>query len=370
MAAHKLAPEDVVVFYWGFSPWANKVISYLALRNMPHAQCDQPITLPRPDIKALGVNYRRVPVIAIGRDIFCDTLLIMNRLDTLFPNSNKYPTIAATDSTGRALEKLLEKWTDVGVFKSAADAIPSSLPLCQDPAFIKDRTELWGYDWTPAEQDKRRTQGLSNLRANFDFLEDLLADGRQWVLGTDKPQVADIHGEHHLRPTLHPTTFCHADDTPFAAAWIFGWMRSLPDGLPEQFFPHTRYAKTHAWLDRYDAAVQSSKDAGPKPQTLSSDDTLDKVLGKKDAGRTGGFGVPDIGVQDDPLGLKQGDSVEVYARDTGFNHRDVGKLVGLDNGEVVIEKASGRDGEPVRLHFPRWNFCIAPAKKSESNGTS
>ncbi|GAB7357755.1 hypothetical protein MBLNU459_g0406t1 [Dothideomycetes sp. NU459] len=331
MSAHTVSPEDITVFYWGASPWASKVIAYLALRRMPHFECDQPITLPRPDIKALGVNYRGIPVVAIGRDIYCDTLVIIERLEKLFSDTKSHPPLSAQNGTDRAMERLLEKWTDVVVFKQAADAIPSSLPLCSDPGFIKDRTELWGYDWTPAEQDKRRPKGLTNLRANFDLLEDLLSDGRDWVLGSPSPQLADIH-----------------------AAWIFGWMRSLPDGLPEQYFSQAAYPKTHAWLDRYDAAIAASKADGPKPAMLSSEDALEKVLGKH------GFLVPDGDVPQDPLGFTKGDTVEVFALDTGFNHRDVGKLVGLDNTEVVIEKASGKDGKPVRLHFPRWNFSIAP----------
>ena len=219
---HSAKPEDITVFYWAFSPWASKVTAYLALRRLPHAECDQPITLPRPDLAALGVRYRRIPVVAIGRDVFCDTLCVLEALERYFPPSSAvssgrsgssgagaasdgvannnggahaaHPSLAAPDAAGAALTRLLEKWTDVAVFKHAADAIPSSLPLCQDPAFVKDRTELWGYEWTPAAQDARRPKGLANLRAHFDLLEDLLADGRRWLLGADGPLLADIHG--------------------------------------------------------------------------------------------------------------------------------------------------------------------------------
>jgi len=67
----------------------------------------------------------------------------------------------------------------------------------------------------------------------------------------------------------------------------------------------------------------------------------------------------------DPLGLRKGEMVEVYASDTGFNHRDRGRLVGLDNAEVVIEKASPSDGRAIRLHFPRWNFSIAACESGD-----
>jgi glutathione S-transferase len=151
--------------------------------------------MPRPDIAALGVQYRRIPVVSMGRDIYCDSLLILEKLDSWYPASASHPSLGAKDATGRALERLLEKWTDVVVFSAAAAAIPSDMDLCKDPAFQKDREELWGRPWTAEEQDKLKPAGLANMKANFDFLEDLLEDGRQWVLGSDGPALADIHGK-------------------------------------------------------------------------------------------------------------------------------------------------------------------------------
>ena len=190
--------EESILFLWSFSPWASKVVSYLALRGIPHSRCEQPITQPRPDLAALGVKYRRIPVLSIGRDIYCDTLLILEKLEHLYP-SNEYRQISAMDPKDRALERLLEKWTDVVVFSPAAAAIPADMDLLKDPGFQKDREELWGRPWTKEEQEKRRPEGLANLRANFDFLEDLLCDEREWILGNDGPMLADIHGKYHNR---------------------------------------------------------------------------------------------------------------------------------------------------------------------------
>lgn len=192
-----MAPQqEPILFLWAFSPWASKVVAYLALRGIPHSRCEQPITQPRPDLAALGVQYRRIPLLSIGRDIYCDTLLILEKLEAMYPASSGFKSIGATNPTEKALEKLFEKWTDVVVFKPAAAAIPSSLDLMKDPGFQKDREELWGRPWHAEEQDKLRPAGLANLRANFDFLEDLLADGRQWLLGNEGPKLTDIHGKH------------------------------------------------------------------------------------------------------------------------------------------------------------------------------
>ena len=188
-----MSEQEPILFLWALSAWASKVTAYLALRGIPHSRCEQPITQPRPDIAALGVNYRRIPLLSMGRDIYCDTLLIMEKLEEWYP-ADKYKKISADNPTELALERLLEKWTDVVVFKPAAAVIPTSLDLMKDPNFQKDREALWGRKWTQEAQDALRPPALADMRANFDFLETVLSDGREWILEGDGPKLADIHG--------------------------------------------------------------------------------------------------------------------------------------------------------------------------------
>ena len=122
----------------------------------------------------------------------------------------------------------------------------------------------------------------------------------------------------------------------------------------------SKYPKTGAWLDRYEDALQKAKDASKSNTiTLSSEDALSKIF----ASSLGSEGE----VQDDPIGIRKGQQVEVAPIDTGFTHRDKGKLVGLDTKEVVIEKASEKDGKPVRAHFPRWNFSVVAAGETKGH---
>jgi glutathione S-transferase len=81
--------------------------------------------MPRPDLDALNVSYRRIPVLAVGKDVYCDTRLIIKKLETLFPNG----ALGATDPEQRTLQKLLERWTgDAGLFTTAVALIPTNLP--------------------------------------------------------------------------------------------------------------------------------------------------------------------------------------------------------------------------------------------------
>ena len=184
---------EVTVFYWVGSPWAAKVVSYLSLRGIPFTECHQPITMPRPDLASLGVKYRRIPVVAIGKDFYCDTLLILEKLEKIFPSAKQGP-LGGKAGEQKGMTKLLEKWTDLAVFPKAADCIPLDHPLVQDPKFIQDRTELWGESWERDVREKKRAAGLVQMKAFFDFLEhDILSDGRDFILGTKTAMLADIH---------------------------------------------------------------------------------------------------------------------------------------------------------------------------------
>ena len=48
---------------------------------------------------------------SIGRDIYCDTLLMLEKLEELFPYTSDEVLRRGNNGTERALDKLLEKWT-------------------------------------------------------------------------------------------------------------------------------------------------------------------------------------------------------------------------------------------------------------------
>lgn len=153
----------------------------------------QPPTMPRPDLKALGVNYRRIPVMTIGRDIYCDTRIMLRKLEEFFPNS----PLRASTAEQKAIEKFLEMWTiEAGLFVRAAQLIPPTMPLLNDPKFTKDREDFSGSSWDKEQIAANRPEALAAVRNSFNLLETtILADGRQWVLKTNRPTLADIEGK-------------------------------------------------------------------------------------------------------------------------------------------------------------------------------
>ena len=62
-----------------------------------------------------------------------------------------------------------------------------------------------GRSWDMQVYKANRPEAITHLRDAFAFLENgFLADGRDWILKTEKPALADIEGQH----LLHDLTAC------------------------------------------------------------------------------------------------------------------------------------------------------------------
>ena len=135
---------------------------------------------------------------SIGRDVYCDSRLILRKLEKKWPDG----ALGTSQPEQRAIEKLLEIWTiDGGVFNRASQLIPASMPLLDDPKFTKDREDYNGRSWDKSKIEAFRPEALVHIRNAFHLLETtLLADNRKWILKTEKPSLADIEGALTHRP--------------------------------------------------------------------------------------------------------------------------------------------------------------------------
>lgn len=156
----------------------------------------QPNILPRPDLAALGIAYRRIPVMLIGRSAYLDTRLILAKLEELFPASDSHPAISSSTPEGKGIERLLEFWAiDAAVFHRIVQLIPTDSILLTDKRFIKDREGMSGRPWNMEAIDAMRPEAVEEAKSMVGVLENtLLSDGRNWVLGTQGPSLADIEG--------------------------------------------------------------------------------------------------------------------------------------------------------------------------------
>lgn len=320
--------EKPILFHYSSSIYSHRVLWYLWLRNIAYDECIQSPVMPRPDLESIGVGYRKIPILSIGKDIYCDSRLIIAKLEARYPNSDLSPSTPAEAGT----RKLLENWAvDGGIFANAVKVMPFWIDsgALQNKVFLDDRQKLSnGWRMTKESMEAGRPDGLQHIRQAFEVLETtFFADGRDWILGTKGPSVADIE-----------------------AVWPFEWMlvdRNMKDCLPKEGFGEERYPKVYAWVKRFMDIVGEKKKGCETPTTLVGEDMTKKTMSATGARDDIGF------IEDDPLGFKRGDHVEIYPSDYGQIGKSVGVLVGLSTNEVVIENDKG-----LYLHFPRWNFSI------------
>lgn len=148
--------------------------------------------MPRPDLALLPVAYRRIPILAVGRDIYLDTRLILRKLESLFPTQK---SLDATSAQDKFVTGLIERYFIEGpVFGIAAGLVP--VDIATEATFHNDRKGFLGREWTKEELEDGRADCLSYVQSMFEFFEDtVLQDGRHWVLNSDGPKIADINGE-------------------------------------------------------------------------------------------------------------------------------------------------------------------------------
>lgn len=296
----------------------------------------QPPIMPRPDVSKLGIKYRRIPLMSIGRDVYLDTRLILQKLES-YPASA--PRLGAAENTDqRAIERLLEVLSvDGGVFAWAGSLLPRELPIMKDPNFLKDRADFMnGKAMLGQKSPVARPEALNGIRNVFELLETtLLADGRDWVLKTEGPSLADIE-----------------------AVWPLHWLNGLPGALPPDQISKTQFPKVFAWIERFDKTVNAAKQKLGKVPTVSGEEAAQTIVSSSYF-----EGSATEVVQSEPLvkalGVKRGDNVVVFPLDTGSSHKDSGVLLKLDGKEVVFETKTDLQGSPViRVHAPRHGFRI------------
>ncbi|EHA55389.1 hypothetical protein MGG_15837 [Pyricularia oryzae 70-15] len=318
--------QPIVLYHYPYSPFARRISWYLALRGIPYMQCLQPPIMPRPDLsEELGVQYRRIPVLTIGRDVYLDTRLILSKLEEAHPS---VPKLGASEPQSKGVQRLLAALTlDTGMFFAAMSLLPRDLPALKDPKFQKDRASF--ISGPPAGGWLSRADAVNKIRDAMELLETtLLADGRDWILQTDKPSLADIE-----------------------AIWPFHWLITLPGSpaLPANQVSAELFPRVFAWIQRFDKAVGAAGSSGPKPRKLKGKEAAQLILASRHNEDYTGAELTAA----DGEGLTRGSMVRLWPTDTGSGHRDSGKLVHMDQAEIVIENLRG-----VRIHAPRQGFKV------------
>ena len=173
---------DLILHHFDASPFAEKVRVALGIKGLAWDSVQIPMVMPKPDLVALTGGYRKTPVLQIGADIYCDTQRIARELDTRFPDA---PLLSGRN---RALTQVVASWSDQSLFQPGAGlSMGTNLDLPE--AVLADRFAF--FDFLDREQLPTQVPHLfAQFRAGLQYLEDMLSDGRTFLLGSD-PGWAD-----------------------------------------------------------------------------------------------------------------------------------------------------------------------------------
>jgi glutathione S-transferase len=304
--------HEIIFHHYPSSPFSEKIRVAFGIKKLAWRAVEQPVIMPKPDLIPLTGGYRKIPVMQIGADVFCDTQIILRELERRFPEPSIFPV-------KNGLAYGLGFWSDRLFFMPSVGVVFGEIGHMVPEAFKQDRAKMSGNTFSTEAMQAAAPFARDQWRAHADFVAETLEDGRDFLGGT-KPGAADIH-----------------------AYMNFWWLKAAVPHVAEQLL--TEFPKITAWVAR----VASIGHGTPTPMEPKEALAIAKAATSSAKPATDDF---------DPRGLKLGDKVKVSADDYG---RDAiaGEIVFGNAREIAIARHDPAVGDVV-VHFPRAGFVVTP----------
>jgi len=306
----------IILHHYPLSPYSEKARLAMGVKDLSWSSVEIPIWTPRPKLTPMTGGYRRTPILQIGADFYCDTLLILRILEQQSNAGSLYP------SGQEGVAKAFGWWIERGSFANAICLTCSNLGGKLPQELVDERRSFFPFSIEPSDLLPDRAKYLQRLNAHTAWLAEVLGDGRKFMLG-DKPSAADLSA-------FHPIWFAHQNggkeitDTLSFSNIVGPWyarVAAIGHGRPVDMTP--------------DQAIDAARTAEPRDLDEWSSEAED-------------------------IGLRRGDIVSVTPDDYG--NPVVGRLLAWKADEVVLRHEDPSVGG-VNLHFPRVGFDVMPALK-------
>ncbi|OAG06223.1 uncharacterized protein CC84DRAFT_1092043 [Paraphaeosphaeria sporulosa] len=311
--------------------------------------------LPRPLLTTtFGLSYRKIPILAIGKDVYCDTSLIIEALEHFFPPSDGWGTIYPPSSIpgwnyrGYA-RGFASFWTDRPFFRTTTGLIP---PSVWASPFGTDRAQLIGHTLDPAKLAAKVPQNLGAFETHLSLLEPTLKDSSKWLMPTEAPSLADISVYYQLKWGM--------DIARGKGVYNLTGGNVGEDGedIAQVVFNEERYPGVWAWFNRFEAYISSLPDL--QTEITSADTRWKEDIRRMEGEASLGLVPTPAGPNkelDGRRGLVEGVLVSVVPDDTGKGNPTVGTLMHVGVEEISI-KPEEKGEVHVVVHFPRVGFVI------------
>lgn len=300
---------ELILHHYDSSPFSEKVRKLLAHKGVAWRAVEQPTIMPKPQLLPLTGGYRRIPVLQIGADVYCDSQIIARVLEQLHPEPTLYP--GGSEGVCHAFSL----WADRMFFLATVPVVFALIGEHIPKAFIEDRSKLMGAGADFAAVPKQAPMAREHCRAHAALLDAQLAGGRRFLLGEQ---------------------FSLADAACYHPMWF---LRSFP-GAADVF---NEFPRLLTWADRLQAMGHGKRqDMDPAEALRIARQSTPATVRGTDAC--------------EPNGIAAGMHVAVVPDDYGFDPV-AGEVVTSSAHEIAILRSDPELGEIV-VHFPRVGFRV------------
>ena len=286
--------------------FSEKMRRVLAYKNIPWRAVEQPAIAPKPDLTPLTGGYRRIPVMQIGADIYCDTTLMIRVLEKLYSE----PTCLPADQVGAAA--LIEDWADHRLFLQVVPPVVVELQPAFPQGFFADRSAM-----------------------SSGFTAEAFTVAAPYALAQTKHSLTHLNAQLAQHPFLLGDRFTVADAACFHCVWL---LKNSPSIWSEV----SGRPALAAWFARIEGF-------GPGiVQTLSNAEALRIARASRPR---------DIGgdsIHDPEFAI--GTSVTIVADDYG-KECTTGRVARLTANEITVLRDDPALGE-LAVHYPRAGYKI------------
>jgi len=301
-----MSEPEIILHHYDTSPFSEKVRLMFGIKGLKWRSVIQPVIMPKPDLIPLTGGYRRIPVMQIGADIYCDTQVILAEIERRRP---KPKVVTGADwAVNLWADRLWFQATVAVVFAEMGDRVPKE--------FIADREKLSGRPFDVGAMKAAAPFMRAQWRAYAGWVEGGLEGD---FLGGKAPSLADV------------------------AAWMnVWWLGAAAPKVADELL--AGLPRAQAWRDRLRAIGHGERrEMKPSEALQAATATTPSEEGECLLG--------------DPLGLKKGDAIVVQADDYGRDPVE-GVLVHLGADRVTLARECG-ELDVVHVHFPRAGYVIA-----------
>ena len=299
--------DELILHHYDASPFSEKVRLMFGIKGLRWRSVIQPVIMPKPDLVPLTGGYRRIPVLQIGADIYCDSQVILAEIERRFP----------TPPVVRGADWAVNLWADRIWFQASVTVIFAEIGASIPKAFADDREKLSGRPFDVNAMKAAAPIMRAQWRAYAAWMDDGLAGGD--FLGGATPSLSDV------------------------AVWMNVWWTSAAAGKVAEGLL-AGLPRLTAWRDRVRAIGHGRR------SDMTPGEALQVALKATPAG-------PLASDASDPTGPKPGDPVVVQADDYGRDAIE-GVLVSLTGDRITLARES-RELDVVHVHFPRAGYGLA-----------